>query len=137
MASCSLSIVAKISIHIAFSHGTTRPEHLLQALEQNIRVLLLKDQHGPQPHGALARATDVDTDTLRLLQHLVPAWRVPRDECALALATQVLDLARVLLGQSGEAGVEVVTGGGSVLDKVQAVDFVDDGAEEEGTGGVT
>lgn len=100
-------------------------------------MLLLEDQHGPEADGLGTGATDVDTDALGLLEDLVAARRVPGDEGALALATEVLELLRVLGGEALEAGVEVGTGLGRVLDQVLALDLGQDGAEEDGAGGVT
>lgn len=64
-------------------------------------MLPLKYQHRSQPHGALARPSDVDPNALGLLQHLVASGRVPRDECALALAAQILDLVWVFVRKGG------------------------------------
>jgi len=100
-------------------------------------MLLLEDQHRPQPYRLRTRATNVDTNSLRLLQHLVPSWGVPRNKRALALAAQVLDLVGVLLGEVLEAVVEVVARLGGVLYEVEALNFVNDGAEEDGAGWVT
>lgn len=100
-------------------------------------MVLLEDKHGPQPDGGGTAATNVDTDTLGVLEDLVAARTVPGDEGALALATEVLDLVGVLLGEALEAGVQVVAGLGGVLDQVEALDLVDDAAEEQGAGGVT
>lgn len=100
-------------------------------------MLLLEDQHGPEADGLSTGATDVDADALGLLENLVAARRVPGDEGALALAAEVLKLLRVLGGEALEAGVEVGTGLGGVLDQVLALDLGQDGAEEDGAGGVT
>lgn len=99
-------------------------------------MLLLEDQHRPETDSSRARATEVDANALGLLQHLVSARAVPRDEGALALATQIHNLLGVLLGKALEARVEVVAGLGGVLDEVLALDLVDDGAEEDGAGWV-
>lgn len=100
-------------------------------------MLLLEDQHGPEAHGVSTRATDVDTDGLGLLQDFVALRRVPGDEGTLAFATKVGDVLGELLGETLKAGVEVVTGLSGVLDEVLALDLLEDGAEEDGTGGVT
>jgi hypothetical protein len=99
-------------------------------------VLLLEDQHGPEANSLGTRATNVDADGLGLLQDLVTLGRVPGNECTLALATEVLDLLGELGGETLEAGVEVSTSLGSVLDEVLALDLCEDGFEENGTGGV-
>ena len=44
---------------------------LLKTLKKDVGVLLLEDQHGPEADGLCSRATDVDTDGLRILQDLV------------------------------------------------------------------
>ena len=113
-----------------------RLDNLLQPLQKDIRVLPLENQHRPQTHSSRARATDIDTNTFGLLQHLIPTRAVPRDESALALATEIKDLFGVALGQALEAGEEIFAGFSGVLDEVLALDFVDDGAEEDGAGGV-
>lgn len=100
-------------------------------------MLLLEDQHGPEADGLSTRATDVDADGLGLLQDLVALRRVPGNEGTLALATEVLDLLGELGGEALEAGVEVVTSLGGVLDEVLALDLGENGAEEDGTSGVT
>lgn len=100
-------------------------------------MLLLEDQHGPEANSLGTRATDVDADGLGLLQDLVTLRRVPGDEGTLALATEVLDLLGELGGKALEAGVEVSTSLGGVLDEVLALDLGKDGAEEDGTSGVT
>ena len=100
-------------------------------------MVLLEDQHRPKADGLGAGATNVDADCLRLLQDLVALGRVPGNEGTLALATEVLDLLRELGGQALEAGVEIVTSLGSVLNEVLALDLGEDGAEEDGASGVT
>jgi hypothetical protein len=100
-------------------------------------VLLLEDQHGPEAHSLRSRATNVDADGLGLPQDLVTLGRVPCNEGTLALTTEVLDLLGELGGKTLEAGVEVGTSLGGVLDKVLALDLCEDGFEENGTGGVT
>ena len=107
--------------------------NLLETLEQDVGVLLLEDQHRPETDCLSTRATDVDSDGLGLLQDLVALRRVPGDEGSLALATEVLDLLGELCGKALEAGVEVVTSLSGVLDKVLALDLVEDSAEEDGT----
>lgn len=100
-------------------------------------MLLLEDEHGPESDGTGTRAANVDTGTLGLHENLVPARRVPRNECPLSLAAKILDLVRELLRQLFEAVVEVVAGLDCVLHKVETLNLVDDGAEEDGTSGVT
>lgn len=100
-------------------------------------MLLLEDQHGPEADGLGTRATDVDADGLSVLQNLVTSGRVPGDEGTLTLATEVLDLLGELGGEALETGVEVSTSLGDVLNEVLALDLVEDGAEEDGTSGVT
>ena len=95
-------------------------------------MLLLENQHRPQPDGLLPTAPNIDAHALGLLQHLVPTRRVPRDERALTLAAQVVDLAGVLPAELLQAVVEVVARLSRVFDEAQTFDFVDDGAEEEG-----
>ena len=46
-------------------------QELLKTLKKNVGVLLLEDQHGPEADGLCSRATDVNTDGLRILQNLV------------------------------------------------------------------
>ena len=112
-------------------------QELLQALKEDVGVLLLENQHRPEANRLSSRATDVDADGLGVLQDLVTSGRVQGDEGALALATEVVDLLGELGGEALEAGVEVGTSLGGVLDEVLVLDLVEDGAEEDGTGGVT
>lgn len=100
-------------------------------------MLLLKGQHGSQAHRVGARATDVDTKALGLLDELVAARVVKGNECALALTTEVLELAWVLGGQGRELAVQVVTNAGSLRDEVVLLNLLDDGAEENGARWVT
>ena len=46
-------------------------QELLKTLKKDVGVLLLEDQHGPEADGLCSRATDVNTDGLRILQDLV------------------------------------------------------------------
>lgn len=112
-------------------------DDLLKTLKEDVGVLLLEDQHGPEADSLRARATDVDAEALGLLEELVAARRVPGDEGALALATKVLEVLGELLGELLETGVEVVAGLCGVLDEVLALDLSEDGAEEDGASGVT
>jgi len=100
-------------------------------------VLLLEDQHGPEADCLSTRATNVDADGLGLLQDLVALRRVPGDEGTLALATEVLDLLREFGSKALEAGVKVGTSLSSVLNEILVLDLRKDGAEENGTGGIT
>lgn len=100
-------------------------------------MVLLEDQHRAQAHGVLAASTDVDADLLGVLQELISARAVECDEGALALATQVLDLVGVFLGERSNAGVQVVTDVLGVVHQVQALDLLDDGTEEDGSGWVS
>lgn len=112
-------------------------DDLLDALEQNVSVVLLEDQHGAQADSLGTAATDVHTDGLGLDQELVTLGGVPGNEGTLVLATQVLEVLGVLLSQALDAGVQVVTGDAGVLDKVKTLDLLDDTAEDQGTGWVT
>lgn len=109
----------------------SRPENLLQPLDKDIRMMSLEDQHRSQPDGPFARPTDVDPDPFHLLEDLIATRRVPRDEGALALTAKVLDLVREFLSQGRQLRVEVIARYGGVVDEVEALDLVDDGAEEE------
>jgi len=99
-------------------------------------VLLLENQHRPEANCLSTRATNVDSNSLGLLEDLIALRRVPGDEGALALATEVLDLLGKLGSKALEAGVKVCTSLGGVLNEVLVLDFGKDGAEEDGTGGV-
>ena len=79
-------------------------------------MVLLEDEHGAQADSGGATATDVDTEGLGLRNELVTLGGVPGDECALVLTTQVLEVLGVLLGETLEAAVQVVTGDAGVLD---------------------
>lgn len=94
-------------------------------------MLLLEDEHRSESNGLLARAADVDTNGLCLLENLVTAWGVPCDKSTLTLSTKVVDLARELLGELFKTSVEVGASLGGVLNEIQASDLVDDGAEED------
>jgi len=73
---------------------------------------------------------------LCLLQHLIPPHIVKRDKRALALTPEVLNLLWVALAQALQAGVEVVAGSSGAVDEIEAVNFLDDGAEEDSAGRV-
>src|SRR5687768_117008 len=90
-----------------------RRKDLLELLEQNIRMLLLEDEHRPKAHSGLTAATNVDTLRLAALENLVAAGAVPGNEGALTLTAEVVDLGGVLL-----------------------LDLLDDGAEDDGAGWV-
>ena len=53
-------------------------DDLLELLEQDISVVLLEDQHGPQADSAGATATDVDTERTWPWQGTGHAWGCPR-----------------------------------------------------------
>lgn len=112
-------------------------DNLLQALQEDISVVLLEDQHGTQTNSLSTTATNVDTNGLGLGQDLVTLGGVPGNEGTLALTTQVLEVLGVLLGEALEASVQVVTSDTGVLDETQAVDLLDDATEDQGTGRVT
>lgn len=99
-------------------------------------MVLLEDQHGTQTDSRGTTATDVDTEGLGLGSELVALGGVPGDEGTVVLTTEVLEVLGVLLGQTGETGVEVVTGGAGVLDEVETLDLLDDSAEDQGAGWV-
>jgi hypothetical protein len=123
------------SVHLLLATAS-RSNHLLQTLQKQIRVPLLEDQHRPQPHRPLSASTDVNAHTLRLPQHLISPRAVPSNEGALALPSQILDLMRVARRKILKSGEQVGAGVGGVGDEVEALDFMNDGAEEEGTGRV-
>jgi len=99
-------------------------------------MMLLENEHRTQADSAVSTTANIDTDALRLLQELVSAGAVKRDEGSPALATQVHELAGVLLRKTFDTRVEVVTDLGSVVDEIQALDLLDDGAEDERVGWV-
>lgn len=103
----------------------------------SLTMVLLEDQHRSQTDGTSATAANVHTDGLGLGQELVTVGGIPGNEGTLALSTEVLDVLGVLLGEALETSVEVVTGGGGVLNQVQTLDLLDDTAEDQSTGWVT
>ncbi|KUI60105.1 hypothetical protein VP1G_11164 [Cytospora mali] len=108
-----------------------------RGLNQDIGVLLLERQHGPETHGASTGSTNVDTEALGLLDELVALGVVERDERSLTLATEVGELAWVLLAQRRQLAVQVVTHAGSLGDQVVLLDLLDDGTEQDSPGWVT
>lgn len=100
-------------------------------------MVLLEDKHRPQADGAGSAASDVDTDRLGLGHELVTLGGVPGNEGTLALATEVLEMLRVLLRKALEAGIEVLASSGSVLNEVKTLNLVDDAAENKSTGRIT
>lgn len=98
--------------------------------------MFLKDEHRPQSHSSLAAAADIDTLSLGPLQKLVTARTVPGDEGTLTLASEIEDLVRKASGETFEAIVEIVADASSMADEVEAMDFVDNGAEEDGACGI-
>ena len=101
-----------------------------------LTMVLLENEHRPQPNRRRARSANIDTDRFRLAQHIITARGIPREEGALPLTTQVAHLARILLLQRLELRVEIVARGSRVLDEVQPLDLLDDGAEQDGAGRV-
>lgn len=97
---------------------------------------LLKDQHGSEADGVGTAAANVDTKLLGLDEELVALGVVKGDESTLALAAEVLEVLRVLLGELLDLAIEVVSDLGGLLDEVVALDLLDDGAEEDGAGRV-
>lgn len=100
-------------------------------------MVLLEDQHGAQANSLSTAATDVHTNGLGLDEELVTLGGVPGNEGTLVLATQVLEVLGVLLGQALETGVQVLTGGAGVLNEVETLDLLDDTTEDQSTGRVT
>src|SRR3569833_19915 len=113
-----------------------RGNNLLERLDEDIGMLLFKDEHGPEADGAGAAAADVDAERLGPLEEVVATGIVEGDEGSHALASQVLELGRVAGGEALELGEEVVADLGGAADEVAVHDLVDDGAEEQGAGGV-
>lgn len=93
--------------------------------------MFLKDQHRPQSDGPLPTPTDIDTKALRSLQEIVPPRAVPSKEGAFALATQIVDLTRISRCQPLQSRVQVFAGLRRVLDKIEPLDLMYDGAEQD------
>ena len=100
-------------------------------------MVLLEDQHRAQTDSRSATATDVDTEGLGLGDKLVTLGGVPGDEGTLVLTTEVLEVLGVLLGETGEATIEVVTGDAGVLDEAETLDLFNDSAVDQGAGWVS
>lgn len=100
-------------------------------------MVLLECQHGAEADGASTAATNVDTMLLGLNEKLVTLGAVEGDEGTLALATEVLEVLGVLGSETLNLAVEVVTDAGGVVDEVEALDLLDDGAEDEAASRVT
>lgn len=94
-------------------------------------MLFLENQHGPQPDRPLPTATNIDTLALGLLQHLIPAHIIKRNKRALTLSSQILNFLGEPLTQSLETVKEVVTNGSRAIDKIHALDFLNDGTEKD------
>jgi hypothetical protein len=96
--------------------------------------VLLEDQHRAQTDSRGATATDVDTEGLGLGDELITLGGVPSDEGTLVLTTEVLEVLWVLLGETGEATIEVVTSDAGVLDEAETLDLLNDSAVHQGRG---
>ena len=100
-------------------------------------MMPLEDEHRTQADSSLSRATDIDAYALGLLEELVSARAVKSDERALPLATKVHNLMRVLGLQALEARVEILADLSRIVDQIESFNLFNDGAEEDGAGGVT
>lgn len=100
-------------------------------------MVLLEDQHRAQTDGRGSATTDVDTEGFGLSDELVTLGCVPGDEGTLVLTAEVLEVLGVLLGETGETTIKVVTGGAGVLNEAETLDFLEDSAEDQGTGWVS
>ncbi len=70
-------------------------EHILQPLQEYVRVLRLEDQRGAQPYGALATAAGVDAVLAQARQHsFPPRARVAVKRAEGAAAAHTVDILR-------------------------------------------
>lgn len=97
---------------------------------------LLKHQHRPQPHRPLPRPPNINPHPLRLPQHLIPPRTIPRNERPHPLPPQIQNLPREPLTELLELRVEVLAHARRPGDQIVPLDLIDDGAEEEGPGGI-
>lgn len=96
----------------------------------------LEDQHRTQADSPLARAADIDPHTFGLLEELVTARGVKGNERPHPFTTEVHDLLRILGLQALEAREEIIADPGGIVDQVEPLDFLNDGPEEDRTGGI-
>lgn len=108
-----------------------RLDNLLHSIQENISMVLLEDQHGPQSHSTLSATTNINTHTLRLLQELIPSRAIERNESSLTLSSQVLELARIELSKALDTSIQVISNLRGVVDEIQTLDLLNNGAEEE------
>lgn len=95
--------------------------------------MLLEDQHGSEADRSLSASSNVDPDGLGFPQKVIPSWAVPGDKGTLPLAPQILNLVWMLRRESLQPRVEVIPDTGGVVDEIQALHLLDDGAEENRT----
>jgi len=135
---CGLPLPVRL-LNIKFQYPSTisRLDYLLHGIQKDISMVLLEDQHGPQSHGALSTSTNIDTNTLRLLQEFITSWAVKSNESSLSLASQVLELSRVLLSQALDTSIQIISNLRGMVDEIQTFNLLDDSTEEERTSWVT
>lgn len=112
-------------------------DNLLHGIDQDIAVVLLKDQHGAQTDSADTASTNVDAEFLGLCEELVALGAVKGNKSTLALAAEILEVVGVFGGELLNLAVQVVTDLGGVVDEVEALNLLNDGAEDEAAGRVT
>lgn len=92
---------------------------------------LIKDQHRTQPHSLLSRTSNINSHRLGLLQERIALRAIKRNERSLSLASQVVKLPWVLRRQLLNAGIQVLSRLGGVLDQTKALDLVNDATEQD------
>lgn len=112
-------------------------DDLLKSFNQNIGVVLLEGKHGAKSNSIGTAATNVDTEGLGLDKELVTLGVVECNEGTLALAAQVLEVFGILASEALKLAIQVVTDLGGVVHEVEALDFANYAAEEQGFGWVT
>jgi len=95
--------------------------------------MLLEDQHRPQPYSRSTTTTNIDTERLSLGQELVTFGVVKGNKSPPTFTSEVLEMLRILLGQSLHICEQVITNNSCVLHQIQSLDLVDYCAEKDRT----
>ena len=92
------------------------PRNPLKDTKKDVSMMLLENEHWPQPHARIATSSNMQSVLLRHAQKFSTPGRIKGDESAEALPTEVLESIWVLFGERLDVSVEVVTDRRSVLE---------------------
>ena len=115
-------------------------QRLFNGFEQNISMIIAKDEHRSQPDRRLATRANLHTVLAHHRAESVPRRRVvevPGDECPETLAPQILDHISTAFEHALQRRVQLVADLGGVGDEVVTLNDVDQLVGLEGTNGVS